>query len=97
MANIIANTSLWTPEGEINLAKPFETANPLEGATLQAMHPVAQKYNIALVCQRCNTSFQGKNNEGDSIYVIACQCREIKFDAPSHQRARAAYHKLASR
>lgn len=75
-------SSLWTPEGEVNLLeKNVSHLTAQEGAALKAMHAVAQKYNIGLVCMRCDKAIQGANSGAESAYAVACQCRELRFPA----------------
>lgn len=71
---------LWTPEGEVPLQSDvIVVKDPMERVTFVRMHEIAQKYGIALVCQRCNTSIMGKNNGQEAIPAVSCQCREFQF------------------
>lgn len=73
--------SLWTPEGERTITQKdvITVVNPMERVTFGRMHDVAQKYGIALVCQRCDGAIVGKNNGTEPIPSVACRCREFRF------------------
>jgi hypothetical protein len=67
---------------EIPPERDVEQMSPRDMSIIEAMHGVAQRHNIGLVCARCLTPFQGYNNTTDATHTIMCNCREIR--ATSH-------------
>lgn len=77
----MAGSKLWTPSGEVPIAErdviPI-TAKELQ--MLSILHEFAHKYQITVVCKRCDSSLQGKNNGHETVSAgVACQCREFRF------------------
>ena len=92
MSNIqvpVANKtgSLWTPDGEKPLyEKGVVRMTKSEGQLMHLFHYIAQKYNFAVVCQRCNMSLMGSNNGTESTAEVHCDCKSFRFDAPGGTR-----------
>lgn len=53
-----------------------------EMTRIMKFHKIAQKYGIALVCQECDSAFQGMNQGHEKYFVVACKCRELKGENP---------------
>ena len=71
---------LWTPQGEHAIEKDVEIIdNPMERVAFIRMHEVAHRLGLALICKRCDTAIQGRNNGEEAIPTVACQCREFRF------------------
>lgn len=75
--------SLWTPDGERALVERdvIPVQNAMERVTFARMHEIAQRYGISLVCKRCDSSIEGKNNGHDAVPSVSCKCREWRFVA----------------
>lgn len=73
--------SLWTPDGEKVLREKdvITVTDAMERVTFARMHEYAQRYGLALICQRCDTAIQGKNSGHEAIPAVACACREFRF------------------
>lgn len=50
---------------------------------LSALHEFAQKYQLTIVCKRCNHSMGGVNSDSElkagKAPAVACQCREWRY------------------
>lgn len=78
MANVVNAKSLWTPEGEKFLARDVEVIPKEHMRLFRDFHVIAQRLNISLVCLRCNRPYMGKNQGGETVYVVECGCREVR-------------------
>lgn len=77
-------TRLWTPDGDVTTHQDIARATRRDMEILMAMHDVAQKFNLSVVCQGCDTAMVGKNASPNSrLLSVACKCREIR--AEMHQ------------
>ena len=72
------NSTIWTPEGEV-WQKDVIHINRMELQTLARMHEIAHKYGIALVCQKCDHSITGSNNDQTQEPAVRCSCREWRY------------------
>lgn len=73
---------MWTPDGEVPLQeKDVIQINQKELILLGHLHEFAQKYQISIVCKRCDGSITGNNNDSPDNRTpsVSCQCREWRF------------------
>ncbi len=71
--------NIWVPES----TKGAETMSAADMMTLAAALGVCTKYQIGLLCPRCDQSFHGKNGTTDKTWIIECACRQIRADMGS--------------
>lgn len=72
---------IWTPDGDITTHADVNRATPRDMEILMAMHDVAQKFGMVVVCRKCDSSFQGNNASPNSrLMSISCKCREIRAE-----------------
>ena len=72
--------SLWTPNGHIPLQE--KDVYPLtreEIAVLSKLQDLAYKFKWAIVCQKCDQSITGKNQDGQPVLSVACGCSEYRY------------------
>jgi hypothetical protein len=53
--------------------------SPMERQTFARFHEIAAKYGLAVVCQQCDQSITGQNNDTTQVLSVACGCREWRF------------------
>ena len=82
----VAKGGLLMPDGEVIDTRPKDeivVADPSVRQAFIRFHEVASRYNLSVVCPRCDHAVVGANN--DSIpgqkRSVACRCREWIFVA----------------
>lgn len=67
--------------GERLSERGVEEVSQDEIITLSKMHEIAANRHMTLVCQHCDGSFTGRNNDapGTQTAAISCKCRELRF------------------
>lgn len=74
--------SLWTPEGNRPLReRDVIPLNSTEVRMLSWLHQWAEKFQLSIICKRCDHSIHGRNNDDPSIrhVTVSCQCREWRY------------------
>lgn len=74
-------SSLWTPNGEVSIAKGQVAVTRPEVITLSKFHEFAGKHGLSLVCKRCDHAVTGSNTGQEAVLSLACNCREFIFRA----------------
>lgn len=78
---VAAQTSLWTPQGEVNVNPGVEPISQNELRMLSMLHEFAQKHLLTVTCQRCGQGLQGRNQSpAQTRFVVACGCTEYVYD-----------------
>lgn len=71
------------PDGSIFDPQPVQEVIPIsdlqEKRMFAGFDQVAQRYGLAVVCQKCNYSLEGHNNGTTPTLSVACKCREWRF------------------
>lgn len=76
---------LWTPQGEVSLReKNVEFLSHSQLVALSFMHEWAHKFQLTIICKRCDSAVTGRNSDGDlqagKHASVACQCTEWRYD-----------------
>lgn len=72
-------TSLWTPGGEVAIARGQVPVTRPEIITLSRFHEFAAKHELSLVCKRCDHAVTGQNTGNDATLSVSCNCREFIY------------------
>ena len=80
MALTQMRNSLWTPNGPVDLQQKDVTAISLhELRVMSYLHEMAQKYKWTLICQKCDHSIEGRNNDSVPQPAVSCRCTEWRY------------------
>lgn len=72
--------TLWTPDRDIDISTQRDVV-PIPAPWMkqfEALHPIAQKLDLMLMCVRCLKPFMGYNGTTGQTQAIACGCRELR-------------------
>lgn len=75
----VHNSILIPGEGEHVVDRDTQELNRFELQTLARMHEIAAKFELSIVCKRCDHAFTGKNNDSVQQPAIECRCRVLRY------------------